>query len=153
MTEYEEITEGKSIFELEKELRFQYSLGYTETDNFPIYIIDRINTLKSKSDKLDTVISDNTYLLYSLANIMEGLSLDIESAMKQKDTIEGNTKKALYAFSIKQTVGMIHRNSVLFRQDLNKHYDKHSEFKLIFGESTDKLQAAIEEVISKIRFK
>lgn len=153
MTEYEEITEGKSIFELEKELRFQYSLGYTETDSFPQYIKNRINTLQSKVKKLDIAIANNTNFLYSLANIMEGLSVDLQSAMKHKDTITGNNKKALYAFSIKQTVGIIHKNSVLFRQDLNKHYDKHPDFKIIFGESTDELQAAIEEVISKIRFK
>ena len=153
MTEYEEITEGKSIFELKKELRFQYSLGYTETDSFPQYIKDKINILENTVNKLDKFISDKTYLLYSLANIMEGISVDLQSAMKQKDVIVGNKKKDLYAFSIKQTVGIIHKNSVIFRQDLNKHYEKHSNFKLIFGESTDELQVAIEELINNIKFK
>ena len=43
MTEYEEITNGKDIAALRRELEHQYSLGFTSTDHFPQYIQDLIN--------------------------------------------------------------------------------------------------------------
>jgi hypothetical protein len=46
MTEYEEICNGKSIEELEIELKYQLSLGYNEGDSFPSYIKDRIAELQ-----------------------------------------------------------------------------------------------------------
>lgn len=50
MTEYQEICDGKTIEELEIELKYQvHNLGYDLTDSFPSYIQDRINTLKHKA--------------------------------------------------------------------------------------------------------
>lgn len=52
MTEYEEITNGKTIGELELELQFQvYRLGYSLTDSFPQHILDCINKLKYDSNR------------------------------------------------------------------------------------------------------
>jgi hypothetical protein len=48
MTEYEQITNGKTIEELEKELNYQTNiLGYSIIDSFPQHIVDCI-TLKNK---------------------------------------------------------------------------------------------------------
>ena len=43
MTEYQEITYGKTIEELESELQYQVlELGYVAGDSFPAYLIDLI---------------------------------------------------------------------------------------------------------------
>lgn len=46
ISEYEEICNGKTIDELEIELQYQYDLGYTSTDSFPAYLLDRIKNIK-----------------------------------------------------------------------------------------------------------
>jgi hypothetical protein len=49
MTEYQECCDGKSIPELEAEIKYQVEiLGYNLGDSFPSYIRDRINILKRK---------------------------------------------------------------------------------------------------------
>ena len=48
MTEYEEITNGKTIPELEKELQYQLYLGFVITNSFPQYILECINKIKNK---------------------------------------------------------------------------------------------------------
>ena len=49
MSEYEEITNGKTVEELEKELQYQLvDLGYNITDSFPQHIINCITNLKRK---------------------------------------------------------------------------------------------------------
>ena len=52
ITEYEEITNGKTIPELEKELEYQLSLGYEITDNFPQFILDCITDIRFKEGSL-----------------------------------------------------------------------------------------------------
>lgn len=48
MTEYEEITIGKTVEELEIELKFQIeTLGYNKGDSFPSYLQELINLKKS----------------------------------------------------------------------------------------------------------
>ena len=110
-----------------------------------------INSVKLLDvDKLDEEIASKTTLLYSLANIMEGYVVDIKSAMFTRDVITQNsTKKKIYAFDIKKSVDAIYKNTVLFRQDLNKHYKDNEHFKLDFGESTDLLENTIKDIIKE----
>lgn len=101
-------------------------------------------------DKLDNEIASKTTLLYSLANIMEGYIVDIKSAMLARDIITNKvTKKKIYAFDIKKSVDAIHKNTILFRQDLNKHYKDNEKFKLDFGANTDLLEDVIKNVIKE----
>ena len=60
MTEYEEITNGKTIEELETELNYQLiNLGYSITDSFPQYIVDCIIQLKRKQYNNITILNNN----------------------------------------------------------------------------------------------
>jgi len=49
MTEYEEITNDKSIGALEAELEYQLSLGFNLGDSFPQHIVNCIAKLKSEA--------------------------------------------------------------------------------------------------------
>ena len=106
-------------------------------------------------DKLQQEIASKTTLIYSLANIMEGYIVDIKSAMLAVDVLTQTvTKKQVYAFDIKKAVNAIHKNTVLLRQDLTKHYKDNENFKLDFGASTDLLEDVIKDVIKdKVGFK
>jgi hypothetical protein len=101
-------------------------------------------------DKLNSEVASKTTLLYSLANIMEGYIVDIKSTMLAIDVITQTvTKKQIYAFDIKKAVNAIHRNTVLLRQDLTKHYKDNEKFKLDFGANTDLLEDTIKDVIKE----
>lgn len=56
MSEYEEITNGKTIPELEKELQHQLDLGFDINDSFPQYILDCISTIRFNEGKSETLI-------------------------------------------------------------------------------------------------
>lgn len=101
-------------------------------------------------EKLQQEISSKTTLIYALSNIMEGYIVDIKSNMLAIDILTKTiTKKQIYAFDIKKAVNTIHRNTVLLRQDLTKHYKDNEKFKLDFGESTDLLEDVIKDVIKE----
>ena len=59
MTEYEEITNGKTIPELEKELQYQLDLGFNIGDSFPQHIVDCISQLKRKQYNNITILNNN----------------------------------------------------------------------------------------------
>lgn len=61
MTEYEEITNGKTIPELEKELQYQLDLGFNIGDSFPQYILDCISLLRIEQFEKDGI--RHTYTL------------------------------------------------------------------------------------------
>lgn len=56
MSEYEEITNGKTIPELEKELQHQLDLGFDINDSFPQHILDCISTIRFNEGKSETLI-------------------------------------------------------------------------------------------------
>ena len=100
--------------------------------------------------QLDSEIASKTTLLYALANIMEGYTLDIKSAMLSRDILtQSSTKKKIYSFDVKKTVDAIYKNTVDFRNNLNKHFKDNETFKLEFGNSTDLLEDTIKEVIKE----
>lgn len=49
MSEYEEITQDYTIEDCERELKYQYSLGYNINDSFPQFLIDLIDYLNAKN--------------------------------------------------------------------------------------------------------
>ena len=56
MSEYEEITNGKTIPELEKELQYQLDLGFNINDSFPQHILDCISTIRFNEGNCGTSI-------------------------------------------------------------------------------------------------
>ena len=99
--------------------------------------------LKQTSRTRESILAEihkKTAIIYSLANIQEGLVVDIISLLKQEN---------VYEFNIKKVVNTIKKNAELFREDLNKKYGKDTNLKLIFGEATDILEDDILKVLNE----
>lgn len=99
--------------------------------------------LKQTSRTRESILAEihkKTAIIYSLANIQEGLVVDIISLLKQEN---------VYEFNIKKVVNTIKKNAELFREDLNKKYGKDTNLKLIFGEATDILEDDILKVLKE----
>lgn len=109
-------------------------------------------------EEIDNEIASKTNLIYALANIQEGYTVDIINLMQQRDFISSSNisikSKFIYKFDIKRTVNTLLRTTILFRENLNVHYKDNLKFKEVFGESTDLLEEEFKRVIEdKVKWK
>ena len=84
-------------------------------------------------------INKKTALIFSLADIQEGLVVDITSQLQ---------KNNLYQFDVKQSINIIKRQAERFRSELNRAYKTTPEKKEEFGDATDELKDIIFKILN-----
>lgn len=84
-------------------------------------------------------IKRKTVIINSLADIQEGLSVDIISILKE---IGG------YRYESKKIINTISKQTELFREDINRRYKGNDDMKENFGEITDMLKEFIYTIIN-----
>jgi hypothetical protein len=96
----------------------------------------------TKEEKIETIkkdINKKTALIFSLADIQEGLVVDIISKLKNSD---------LYHFDVKHSINAIQKQTEKFRAELNRAYKTTPEKKEEFGEVTDELKEIIFKILN-----
>ena len=73
-------------------------------------------------------------LIFSLADIQEGLITDIQSLGTEID---------IYKFDMKKKINAIKKDTELFRREFNVAFHGNEESKLQFGDATDDLKELI----------
>lgn len=93
------------------------------------------------SNRLVEAISEikrKTVIINSLADIQEGLAVDIISLLKE---IGG------YQYESKKMINTIKKQTELFREDINRRYKDNEPMKENFGEITDMMKEFIYTII------
>ena len=85
-------------------------------------------------------IKRKTVIINSLADIQEGLSVDIISLLKE---VGG------YRYESKKMINTIAKQTELFREDINRRYKGNEPMKENFGEITDMLKEFIYSLIER----
>ena len=83
-------------------------------------------------------IKRKTVIINSLADIQEGLAVDIISLLKE---VGG------YRYKSKKMINTIAKQTELFREDINRRYKGNEPMKENFGEITDMLKEFIYTII------
>jgi hypothetical protein len=83
-------------------------------------------------------IKRKTVIINSLADIQEGLAVDIISLLKE---VGG------YRYESKKMINTIRKQTELFREDINRRYKGNEPMKENFGEITDMLKEFIYSLI------
>ena len=84
-------------------------------------------------------IKRKTVIINSLADIQEGLAVDIISLLKE---VGG------YQYGSKKMINTIRKQTELFREDINRRYKGSDNMKENFGEITDMLKEFIYTIIN-----
>ena len=85
-------------------------------------------------------IKRKTVIINSLADIQEGLAVDIISLLKE---VGG------YQYESKKMINTILKQTELFREDINRRYKGNEPMKENFGEITDMLKEFIYSLIER----
>ena len=85
-------------------------------------------------------IKRKTVIINSLADIQEGLAVDIISLLKE---VGG------YQYESKKMINTIRKQTELFRDDINRRYKGNEPMKENFGEITDMLKEFIYSLIER----
>ena len=85
-------------------------------------------------------IKRKTVIINSLADIQEGLAVDIISLLKE---VGG------YQYGSKKMINTIRKQTELFREDINRRYKGNEPMKENFGEITDMLKEFIYSLIER----
>ena len=85
-------------------------------------------------------IKRKTVIINSLADIQEGLAVDIISLLKE---VGG------YQYESKKMINTIRKQTELFREDINRRYKGNEPMKENFGEITDMLKEFIYSLIER----
>ena len=88
----------------------------------------------TKEESIQREIEIKTTLIFSLADIQEGLVTDIISLLQQKN---------IYKFSMKKRVNAIKHDTEVFRQEFNEVFGNQEDKQILFGESTDRIKEII----------
>ena len=95
---------------------------------------------KEEIERIENEINVKTNLLFALADIQEGLIVDIESHAMSLNS---------YQFNLKHKVGTIKRVTGELRAFVNKTFSKKADQNELFGITSDELKELLFDVVSK----